>query len=125
MGDIMDASQAEDLGATIMSNSKSSKPCTNAANAARKLFRLMSTTSCKEPEVFEPLQATIVRPHPEHGVQAWAPCIQKDIKCLEKTQKLATKAMAGQRRKINDEGIHDLGTLSQTPTHARGPKQDV
>jgi len=34
---------------------------------------------------------TYIRPHVEHCIQAWSPCLVKDINLLEKNQHCATK----------------------------------
>lgn len=60
---------------------------------------------------------TVVRSHLENCAQAWAPYLQMDINDLVKVWNLGIKMMADERHK-SCEKLHDLGILSQTPTHA-------
>ncbi|MGL5625068.1 RNA-directed DNA polymerase, partial [Cetobacterium sp.] len=110
-----------DLGVVITADFKWEKQCLYAATRARKeLFRLKGVLSCKKAEVFIPLYKAIVRPHLEYCVQAWSPYLQKDMKCLEKVQRLATKMVEGQTGKSYKERLIDLGLFSLSRRRLRG-----
>lgn len=113
MDDIMEVSQANDMNVIMANNSKPSKLCATAANkAGGEIFRLTSTTPCREPEAFGSLYATIVGPQQKC-------CVQAPALYLEKIQKMATKMMADLRQKIYGERLQDFGIFSRTPTPAQ------
>ena len=76
--------------------------------------------TCRRPEVFIPFYKTIVRPHLEYCVQAWAPYYKKDAECLEKVQRLATRMVAGQRGKSYQNRLRDLNLFSLNRRRMRG-----
>jgi len=55
---------------------------------------------------------TYVRPHVEFCIRAWSPYLQKDIKCLEKIQRRATKMVYGLKETAYDDRLKFLGLLS-------------
>ncbi len=50
------------------------------------------------PAIFRPLYLAMVRPHLDYAVQALFPYLQKDIKWIERTQRLATKCVKSFRK---------------------------
>ncbi|MGL5754740.1 MAG: RNA-directed DNA polymerase [Paraclostridium sp.] len=118
---IATVTKSMDLGVVMTADFKWEKQCLYAAARARKeLFRLKGVLSCKKTEVFIPLYKAIVRPHLEYCVQAWSPYLQKDIKCLEKVQRLATKMVEGQKGKSYKERLAHLGLFSLSRRRLRG-----
>ena len=82
------------------------KQCKEAAHKARReLLRLRSVLTCRKPEVFVPLYKAFVRPHLQYWIQAWSPYLKKDIACLEKVQRLATRTIEGQMEKHTSKGF--------------------
>ena len=113
--------EIKDLGVTMTTDFKPSAQCQRAANKARgELFRLRSTISCRQPEIFIPIYKAIVRPHLEYCVQAWSPYYRRDILCLERVQRLATRMIAGQRGKSYEQRLRDLNLFSLERRRARG-----
>ena len=112
---------ARDLGVLISTDFKPAEQCLSAAKTARGvLFRLRATLSCRRPEVFLPLYTALVRPHLEYCVQAWSPYYSKDIDCLERVQKLATRMMVGQSGMTYSDRLRRLGLFSLRRRRARG-----
>ena len=73
-----------DLKPTLQSNTAARK----GMNVLRSIKRSFSYINR---ESFKILYKTYIRPHLEYCVQAWCPYNRKDIKCLEKVQRRATK----------------------------------
>ncbi len=82
--------EEKNLGVTIH---KSLKVATNVANAVKKANRVLGILSrtllFMEKSILLPLYMTLVRPHLEYAVQAWAPI--KDITLMEKVQRRFTR----------------------------------
>ena len=117
---------ARDLGVTVTADFTWSTQCERAAHSARRaLFKLRSVLSCREAEVFLPYYKAIVRPHLEYCVQAWSPFFKKDVQCLEKVQRLATRMIQGQRGKSYEQRLRDLGLFSLERRRLRGDLIEV
>ena len=117
---------SKDLGVKISADFKPAKQCLAAANKARsQLFRLKNVVTDKSPDVFLPYFKTIVRPHLEYCVQAWAPHLQQDIDKLEKVQHLATRMIKGMRNKSYEDRLTALGLFSLERRRLRGDLIEV
>jgi len=46
-------------------------------------------------ECFTLMYSTFIRPHLEYAIQVWSPYKRRDIGCLEKVQRRATKLVKG------------------------------
>ena len=111
----------KDLGVMVTVDFLWAEQCALAAQRSRRaLFKLKSVLSCKEPEVFLPIYKTIVRPHMEYCVQAWAPFYKKDANCLEKVQRLATRMVEGQRGRPYEDRLDRLKLFSLERRRLRG-----
>lgn len=108
-------SQPKDQGVTITSNFKTPQDCENSANRSREeAFKLNSALSCRETDVIVPLYASVERQHLEHLSQAWAPYLQKYMKCPLLIQYLNTKVMASQTHKSCGKRHHHPGIFFLT-----------
>jgi hypothetical protein len=65
-----------------------------ASTASRILGLIKRNFKNTSRDSFNILYKTFVRPHLEYCVQSWSPYLQKDIECLEKVQRRATKLVA-------------------------------
>ncbi len=66
-----------------------------AAKATQMLGMIRRTFGQLYKALFHALYGMCVRPHMEYCVQAWAPYQLKDIQCLEKVHKRATRLVKG------------------------------
>ena len=88
----------KDLGVWTSKDGKPSMQCARAATKAMSVLRSIKRTfSVVTVESFDILYRTFVRPHLEYCVQAWSPYLVKDIECLEKVQRRATRLVKGIR----------------------------
>ena len=61
-------------------NMKVSEQCTIAASKGNQILGMIRRNrTYKEKSLIIPLYKTIVRPHLEYCIQAWSPCLRKDI----------------------------------------------
>src|SRR5215813_14170024 len=71
--------------------------------ANRMLGFIKSSISSRKKDVFLPLYKSLVRPHLEYAVQFWSPHYRRDIGCIEKVQKRATRMIEAMRGKTYEE----------------------
>ncbi len=100
---------AKDLGVFIDSSFKPSLQCKDAyARAQATFFMICRGFAILTPAIFRPLYLTMVRPHHDYAVQASFPYLQKDIKLIERTQRLATRCVNIFRRLPYPEHLQEL-----------------
>jgi len=81
----------KDLGVFTSSDLAVSHQCMEAASKAWRVLGMVRRQ-------FKELDAQsflIIRPHLEYAIQAWSPYLRRDIDCLEKVQRRATKMVKG------------------------------
>jgi len=71
-------------------------------------------------ECFTILYKSFVTPHLEYVIQAWSPYLQRDIDCLEKILRRATKLVKGMKNLSYGQGLCNLGLPALTARRLRG-----
>ncbi len=100
---------AKDLGVSIDSSFKPSLQCKEAFARARATFYMIRRGfAILTPAIFRPLYMAMVRPHLYYAVQASFPYLQKDIKLIERMQRLATRCVKSFRRLPYPERLQEL-----------------
>lgn len=124
--ELEETKEERDLGIIVTSNLKPSQQCAKAASKARSILgwinRHFGSLNADE---FKILYKVYVRPHMEFCIQAWSPYLQKDITCLEKIQRRATKMVHGLRNMAYDDRLEILGLLSLEKRRLRGDLIEV
>jgi len=107
--------EEKDLGVFTTNNLKSDRQCAAASAKAMSIlgiirhhFKNISISSN-----FNHLYKTYIRPHLEYCIQAWCPNLVKDIACLEKVQRKATKLVSGFKNKSYSERLSLLGLTNK------------
>lgn len=118
---IQQVTSARDLGVTLRSDLK---PRDHVTHAVRKgwaaLQQLTRAVKARVPEVFLPLYKAMVRPHLEYCAPAWRPHLQKDIRALERVQRVATRRIKGMRGLSYPERLAALNLYSLERRRLRG-----
>ena len=63
---------------------------------------------------------TYIRPHVEYCIQVWSPHMKKDIQCLEKVQRSATRLVTSLRKLTYEERLWRLGSTTLEKRRQRG-----
>ena len=121
-GRALDRTKLEkDLGVYISDDLASSKQC---EEVEKKCHRILSYIKRQftylGKDVVLPLYNSLVRPHLEYAVQAWAPTSQADIRRLERVQERATKLIPSIRHKNYFRRMADLNLFSLCYRRLRG-----
>ena len=100
---------------------KFSKQCNEAAKKAMRVLGLVKR-HFRNPDMatFRLLYKSFIRPHLEYSVQAWSPCLRRDIDCLEKVQRRATKLVQGFQNMCYEERLRRLGLTTLKKRCIRG-----
>ena len=111
----------KDLGVWISKHLKWSKQWNTAANKAMSVLGMIKRSfSHISIESFKILYNTYVRPHLEYCVQIWNPYLKKDIECIEKIQRRATKLVHGFDKMPYEQRLKALGLYSLQRRRPRG-----
>ena len=90
--------EEKDSGVMVHKAMNGSRQVTEAVKKAnRALAQLRRTISNKEIDTVIPIYKAIVGSHLEYCIQAWTPCLKKDINALEQVQHRATKMITSLR----------------------------
>jgi len=105
----------------IMADLKPSTQCVTAAAVARSVMGMVRR-NCRrlDKEDFLLIYKTYIRPHVEYCVQAWSPYLKKDIECLEKVQRSATKMVHGLRHLSYEQRLRHLELTTLKERRIRG-----
>ena len=116
-----EVTEEKDLGVYVTSDLKPSTQCLKAANKARSVLRMVKRNFPKiDKEDFNVLYKTYVRPHMEFCIQAWSPCMVKDIQLLEKVQQRATKWVKGFKNRSYSDRLKLLNLTTLEKRRKRG-----
>jgi len=111
----------KDLGVCIRSDLKQSTQCIESARRARSVLGMVRRNFRRlDPEDLLLIYKTYVRPHMEYCVQAWSPYQIKDIQCLERVQRTATKLVPVLRKLPYEERLQRLGLTTLEKRRCRG-----
>lgn len=90
--DIESVDEEKDLGVLFQQDLKFSNHISSKVNKANSVLSLiLRSFDYIERDSFVLLYKALVRPHVEYGNTIWYPFLRKDIECVEKVQKRATK----------------------------------
>ena len=113
--------EEKDLGVIFSNDMKTSKQCTAAANKANRMLGLIYRTfTFKNQSNMIQLYKSLVRPHLEYAIQAWAPYLQKDKNRLESVQRRATRFVPALRNKPYETRLSDSNLFSLSYRRKRG-----
>ena len=100
--------------------------CTKAAGRAfGVLASIKRNFTHINKEGFIILYNAYIRPHLEYCVQAWSPFLQKDISCLERVQRKATKLVKGLNKVTYEERLKMLNLFPLSYRRFRGDMIEV
>ena len=123
---LVETKEERDLGIIVTSNLKPSQQCVKAALKARSILGWINRHfGFLNKDEFNILYKTYVRPHMEFCIQAWSPYLQKDIRCLEKVQRRATKMVYGLKDTAYEDRLKILGLPSLENRRLRGDLIEV
>jgi len=71
-------------------------------------------------ECFTLMYSTFIRPHLEYAIQVWSPYKRRDIGCLEKVQRRATKLVKGLKNCSYEVRLAKLGLTTLEERRRRG-----
>jgi len=113
--------EEKDLGVWINNTMKPSLQCSkSAAKAMSALACIRKSFSYFDIQSFMIIYRTYIRPHLEYCVQAWNPYLIKDIKCLERVQRRATKLVPSLRKYTYEKRLELLNLYSLENRRERG-----
>ena len=113
--------EEKDLGIFVTSDLKPSVHCAKAAAKAMQVFGVIKRNFVlTDEEDFRLLFNGFVRRHLEYCVSVWSPYLKKDIECLEKVQRRATKLVKRLRCKPYEDILSLLGITSLEKRRIRG-----
>ena len=118
---LSDTAEERDLGIVVTDNLSVLTQCVVAAKKAMKVLGMIRRQfKDMNMECFTILYKSFVRPHMEFAIQAWSPYLKKDIECLEKVQRRATKLVKGFRKFSCEERLRKLGLITLADRLLRG-----
>ena len=110
-----------DLGILVSKHLRWGEQCGKAAGKAMSVLGMIRRTfEMLDEKGFILLYNTYVRPHLEYCVQAWSPYLKKDIECLEKIQRRATKMIFGYSKLTYNERLKRLKLFTLEQRRERG-----
>ena len=105
--------EEKDLGVHTNSNLTPSQQCIKSVMKAMSVFGMMKRRfGMVDREDFLLVYKTYVRPHVEFCIQAWSPHLKRDIQCLEKVQRRATRMVIVMRNASYEIRLMKLELIS-------------
>ena len=84
--------EEKDLGIIVTDSLSASTQCAEAAKKAMRILGMVRRQfKDMDKECFTLMYRTFIRPYLEYAIQIWSPYKRRDIDCLEKVQRRATK----------------------------------
>jgi len=103
---LIEATKEKDLGVITTCDLKPAQQCAEAAKKATAILRLIKQHFYDmNIPTFKILYKTFVCPHLQYCVQVWSPNLRKDIDCLKRIQKRATKLVQELRHSTYNERL--------------------
>jgi len=115
------ATEERDLGIVVTDNLGVSTQCAEAAKRAMKVLSMIRRQfKDMDKECFTILYKSFVRPHMEFAIQVWSPYLKRDIECLERVQRRATKLVKEFRKLSYEDRLCKLKLTSLVDRRLRG-----
>lgn len=113
--------EEKDLGVYVTSDLKPHEQCVQSAKKAQSVLGMVKRHfKVVDKEDFKVIYNTYIRPHLEYCIQAWSPHLVKDIDCLERIQRRATKMVKGLKKMTYEERLKTLGIHTLQKRRLRG-----
>ena len=113
--------EEKDLGVQLTADLKSSTQCLRSAAKARSVMGMVKRNFRRlDKDDFLLIYKTYIRPRMEYCIQAWSPYLKKDIECLERVQRAATKMVQGFHRLSYDDRLAQLSLTTLEQRRRRG-----
>ena len=114
-------SKERDLGVIFTRDLKAASQCVKAAAKAHSVTGLVRRHFKRlDRDDFMLLYKSYIRPQVEYCIQSWSPYLLKDIECLERVQRRATKLVSGFKNLEYEERLRRLGLTTLEKRRARG-----
>ena len=118
---VEEVTEEKDLGVYISNDMKPTIQCRKAADKAKSVLAMVKR-NFKNLDIddFLIIYKTYIRPHLEYCVQAWSPHLIKDVQCLEKVQRAATKIVPSIKNLKYEDRLQKLGLTTLERRRCRG-----
>ena len=114
-------SKERDLGVICTRDLKAASQCVKATAKAHSVTGLVRRHFKRlDTDDFMLLYKSYIRPQVEYCIQSWSPYLLKDIECLERVQRRATKLVSGFKNLEYEERLRRLGLTTLEKRRARG-----
>lgn len=118
---VQQIAEEKDLGVHLTEDLKPSTQCVRSAAKARSVMGMVKRNFRRlDTQDFLLIYKTYIGPRMEYCVQAWSPHLKKDIECLEKVQRAATKMVQGLRHLPYEDRLVHLGLTTLEERRMRG-----
>lgn len=123
---LRESTKERDLGIIVDSSMKFSEQCNTAVkNANSTLGLIRRTIKFKSQHIITKLYKALVRPKLEYCVQAWRPCLKKNIDNIEKVQHRATKMILECKYLQYEDRLIQTGLTTLEERRTRGDLIEV